>query len=239
MIIAAVSDIHSPKFYEPFVQALDNFTIKPDLFLMAGDMVHRGSIEDYDKIYNALFGKINCPIVACFGNTEFEQTREEVRQKYREIRFLDDQSTTLEIGKKTVGIFGTTGSLAKPTAWQLANIPNIERTFQQRIEITDKHLEKLNVNFRILLMHYSPTYKTLEGENPNFYASLGSNVYENVIIKRRPTLVIHGHSHKGTRMAWIDSVPVVNVSFPVNQGIVVIDTEKVKPGLSKFVEEEK
>lgn len=235
MLIAAVSDVHAPKYYDQFVQALENFTIKPDLFLMAGDMIHRGSIEDYDKIYNALFGKVSCPMVACFGNSEFEQIRDEVRKKYHEIRFLDDQSAILEIGKKSVGIFGTTGSLEKPTPWQLANIPNVQKIFQERIELADKNLERMNVNFKILMTHYTPTYKTLEGENPNFFPSLGSNLYENVIIKRKPTLVVHGHTHHGIRMVWIDSVPVVNVSFPVNHGIVAIDTEKVKAGLQKFV----
>ncbi len=235
MIIAAVSDVHSPKYYDQFVQAVENFSIKPDLFLMAGDMVHRGSVDDYEKIYNALFGKINCPIVACFGNSEFDEIREEVRRKFREIKFLDDQSTVLEINKKSVGIFGTTGSLERPTQWQLANVPNIGNIFRERIDLVDKNLEKMNTNFKILLIHYAPTFKTLGGENPNFYSSLGSNLYENVIIKRKPNLVVHGHSHKGINMARVDSVPVVNVSFPVNQGIVVIDTEKTKTGLEKFV----
>jgi hypothetical protein len=37
-------------------------------------------------------------------------------------------------------------------------------------------------------------------------------------------------------MAWVDSVPVFNVSLPVNKEIVVIDTEKdLKPGIAKFV----
>jgi Icc-related predicted phosphoesterase len=94
----------------------------------------------------------------------------------------------------------------------------------------------LHANVRILLIHYSPTYKTLEGENPLFYGSLGTNRLEQIIVNRKPTVVIHGHSHRGKKMAWIDTVPIFNVSFPVNKEIVVIDTEKdLKPGLTRFV----
>ena len=85
-------------------------------------------------------------------------------------------------------------------------------------------------------MHYAPTYKTLEGENPRFYGGLGWNAFENVIIEMKPDLVVHGHSHKGKKFAWVDKVPVFNVSFPVNEKkIVIIDTDELKPGLTKFI----
>jgi hypothetical protein len=37
-------------------------------------------------------------------------------------------------------------------------------------------------------------------------------------------------------MAWLDTVPIFNVAFPVNREIVIIDTEELKPGITKFVE---
>jgi Icc-related predicted phosphoesterase len=92
-------------------------------------------------------------------------------------------------------------------------------------------------NVKILLMHYSPTYKTLEGENPRFFSTLGSQVYENILLNRKPDLVLHGHNYRGTKQAWIETVPVFNVSLPLNKEIVIIDTEKLKPGLAKFVKE--
>jgi Icc-related predicted phosphoesterase len=236
MIIAAVSDVHSPRFYEQYVEAIGKLNVNPDLFLIAGDMIYRGSFEEYQKVYNVLFGKINCPIVACFGNEEFPEIREKIKESFKEIRFLDDQSIVLQIGGKSVGIFGSTGSLDTPTRWQKANIPNIEKIFSQRIELAEKHLQRMFTDLKILLLHYAPTYKTLEGENPNFYPFLGSQLYENVIIKTKPSLVIHGHSHNGIKKAWVDTVPVFNVCLSVNKEIVVIDTEQnLKPGLEKFV----
>ncbi len=235
MIIAAVSDLHTPRFFNDFVLCLDRIVSKPDLFLIAGDMISRGEIEEYEKVYNALFGKFDIPIVACFGNQEYEKIREDLKQKFRDVRFLDDQSIVLEVAGYQVGIVGTTGCLDSPTPWQKANIPNIEQIYQNRYAIVDKQLQRLQTHYKILLMHYSPTYKTLEGENPRFYSTLGSQYFENILLKRKPNLVVHGHSLRGKKLAWLDTIPIFNVSFPVNREIVIIDTEKLKPGITKFV----
>ena len=238
MLIAAVSDVHSPIYYEDFVKALEDMHVKPDLFLLAGDMVERGSIEEelkeYRKVYNALFGKVSCPIIACFGNTEFTEYRERIKQEIKEVRFLDDQSVQLTISGTPIDIFGTTGSLDEPTRWQRLNIPNIMKIYQSRYQLADTHFKRY-LGYKILLTHYAPTYKTLEGENPRFYTNLGSRVWENILIQRKVNLVIHGHSHRGSKFAWVDSVPVFNVAFPVNKKIVIIDTEKLKPGLQQFI----
>ena len=238
MLIAAVSDVHSPIYYEDFVKVFEDMHVKPDLFLLAGDMVERGSIEEelkeYRKVYNALFGKVSSPIIACFGNTEFTEYRERIKQEIREIRFLDDQSVQLTIGGTPIDIFGTTGALDEPTRWQRLNIPNIMKIYQSRYQLADTHFKRY-LGYKILLTHYAPTYKTLEGENPRFYTNLGSRVWENLLIQRKVNLVVHGHSHRGSKFAWVDSVPVFNVAFPVNKKIVVIDTEQLKPGLQQFV----
>ncbi len=237
MIIAATSDIHSPSFYEDFVISIDNMQVKPDLFLLAGDMIERGHPpEEYERVYNVLFGKISCPIISCFGNTEFiPDIRTQIKQKVKDIRFLDNESLTIKFNIMSVGIVGTIGGLDIPTNWQRTNIPNIEKLYQERMQAVDKHLHRMMTHYRIVLMHYAPTYKTLAGENPRFYGGMGSQMYENLFLQRKPNLVIHGHSHRGSKFAWVDTVPVFNVSFPINREIVIIDTEKIKPGLAKFV----
>jgi Icc-related predicted phosphoesterase len=235
MIIAATSDIHLPKNYQEFVMAVDRMRKKPDLFLVAGDVVDRGEANEYDKFYNIIFGRFSCPIFSCFGNGEFHQMQEDLRKNYKDIKFLEDSSATLRVGAKTVGIFGTTGSLDSPTPWQSANIPNIENVYRGRVLEADSALSTMEADFKIFLTHYAPTYKTLEGENPRYFPNMGSSAYESVILARRPNLVIHGHSHRGTKQAWLETVPVFNVSFPLNKDIVIIDTDQLKPGLSRFV----
>ncbi|MEM5869632.1 MAG: metallophosphoesterase [Candidatus Aenigmatarchaeota archaeon] len=236
MIIAATSDVHSPRYFEDFVKAVDNLQAKPQLMFLLGDMIDRGQVEEYERILNAFFGKITCPIIACFGNNEYGELREQLKQKYREVKFLDDEATMVQVGSLTVGIVGTTGSLDEPTRWQKANIPNIENIYRSRVALVDNLLQRMKTNISILLTHYAPTYKILEGENPNFYKNMGSVAYEQVLIKRKPTLVLTGHSHKGLKSTWVDTVPIFNVALPLNKQIVVIDTEKdLKPGIAKFI----
>lgn len=236
MLIAATGDVHSPRYYEDFVRAIDNLRVKPDLFLIVGDMIERGDLKEFEKINNVLFGKISCPIVSCFGNNEYQELREKIKTSYKEIKFLDDESIILKIKDVSVGIIGTTGSLDSPTLWQRKNVPNIEKIYEERVSFVDRHLQRIFADFKILLIHYSPTYKTLEGENPHFYPNLGSQKYEKVIIERKPSIVVHGHSHRGVKQTWIDKVPIFNVAFPLNKNVVLIDTEKdLKPGISKFV----
>lgn len=235
MIIAATSDIHLPNNYREFVKSVDDLDKRPDLFLIAGDVVHHGDVNEYEKFYNAIFGEFSCPIAACFGNNEFQQTHADIISKFTDIKFLDDESGVFSAGGKKVGVFGTTGSLETPTSWQAANIPNIEEIYRQRVEVAGKAMKEMEADYKIFLTHYAPTYVTLEGENPRFFSTLGSRAYEDVIESAKPDLVIHGHSQHGKKLAWLDSVPVFNVAFRMNKNIVIIDTSKLKPGLSRFL----
>ncbi len=238
MRILACADIHSPIFYQDFLRSLDTTSEKVDLILLAGDMVERDviekEIEEYKKIYNSFFGKFFSPIIAVFGNTEFEEYRETIKKEITGIRFLDDQYVEIKVGEENVLIFGSTGSLDEPTRWQKSHTPNITQIYKSRIEKARTCLKNYK-GFKILLTHYAPTYKTLQGENPFFYQNLGSIEMERVILETKPNLVIHGHSHSGIKFAWVDTVPVFNVAFPANKSLVLIDTEKIKPGLQKFV----
>jgi len=238
MIIATTSDIHSPKNYDLLVKSVEDLHAKPDLFLLAGDVIHKGRVEEYEKVYNVFFGKITCPIVACFGNEEFgPETRVLIENRIPDIKFMDDESLILDIEGKSIGIVGSVGSLDRPTFWQRTNLPGIYETYRERVKTVEKILGELKADMKILLIHYAPTYKILEGENPRIYAELGCNDYEKIIIEKNPDLVITGHSHKGKKQVWIDTVPVFNVALPLHRKVVVIDTEKnLKPGLEKFLE---
>jgi len=238
MKILATSDIHSPIFYSEFLKSLEKIDEKIDLILLAGDIVERDSlekeIEEYKKVANSFFGKFFVPIIAVFGNTEFDEYREKIKEEIKGVRFLDDEYIELQIGENKILIFGSTGSLDEPTRWQSANVPNIRQIYSYRIEKARTVLKNYT-GYKILLTHYATTFKTLEGENPLFYSNLGSRDFEKVIEEVKPNLVIHGHSHRGSKFAWVDTVPIFNVAFPLNKEVVIIDTEKIKPGLQKFL----
>lgn len=235
MLISAVADIHCPSYLDLFLKNMESAR-KPDLLLLAGDICEIRRKEEYRTVLNIIRKNWGCPIVACFGNTEFDEEYDEIRKMCRDIIFLEDESTILKISGKEVGIVGTKGCLDEPTFWQRKYYPQIYEFYRDRLEKTTELLKQLKTEIKILLMHYSPTYKTLEGENPNIYSSLGCKKFEAVTKETNPTLVVHGHAHMGTPLAFIDSTPIFNVSLPVNKKIVEIDPDSLpKPGLKKFI----
>ncbi len=234
MLIAAVADVFSPRYYMEFLKALEDFNQKPDLFIIAGDVVYQNNFEEYVKIKNALMGKIFCPIIATIGNNE-EEIEDKLKEEIKEIRFLNDQSIILTINYREVGIFASIGIVDEPTSYMRKKYANPEMLMEQRAIKMHKNLIRLKTRYRILVTHFAPTFKTLEGENPAFYKQLGSLKAEKIIIETKPDLVIHATATRGKKFAWVDTVPVFNVSFPLNKEIVLIDTEELKPGLEKFV----
>jgi len=240
MLIAATGDIHSPIHYELFVKSIDNLQVKSELFLIAGDLIDRnstrqkGPFDELKRVSNVMFGKINCPIIACFGNNEFNQDWDEIRKQNPEIKFLQDETLTLDINGKRVGIVGSKGSLDRPTWWQRNNIPGIVDDYRERINTISNLLAGLDVDYKILLIHYPPTYKILSGERSEGYPELACSGLERVIIDHRVNLVLTGHAHAGKKQVWVDGVPVLNVGLFLNNGIVVVNTDELKPGLGKF-----
>jgi Icc-related predicted phosphoesterase len=69
--------------------------------------------------------------------------------------------------------------------------------------------------FRIVLLHYSPSGETLEGERRDIWAFLGTDRLAGPILEHNPDLVLHGHAHAGTFEGRVGEVPVYNVSVPV------------------------
>jgi len=238
MIVAAISDLDPLGVdLEPFWNIIKEIK-EPDLLFFAGDIYEYRNPEIYGLILDFIkLKKWKCPIVAVFGNREFDEDIDDIKKICKNrITFLDDESIELKIKGKEIGIVGTRGSLDIPTWWQWRNIPGIRKTYIDRVEKIKKLLEELKSDIKILLMHYSPTYKTLKGEDNRIYGCLGSKKYEDVIKKTKITFAVHGHAHYGTPLASVNSTPVFNVAFTVNRRMVEIDTDNLpKAGLKKFV----
>ncbi len=214
-----MSDVHSPRYYDDFIRGLERVNT-PDLFLMAGDMINRGKIDEFPKLVDLIHQILGdgFPIIACFGNEEYAESRKELLSSDgHRVIFLDEKLVTQEIQGIKVGIIGTQGSLDRPTNWQKRMIPNIRRLYVQRAERAAFLLNKLmnKVDFRILLMHYSPCLETCEGEDSRTFGWLGSRKFYTVIMEHQPDLVIHGHVHGSVRYrAQLGKTLVYNVSIP-------------------------
>jgi len=68
---------------------------------------------------------------------------------------------------------------------------------------------------RIVLLHYSPTVSTLEGEPRGIWPFLGTDRLAEPIAEHRPDVVLHGHTHAGRFEGAIGDIPVFNVAVPV------------------------
>ncbi len=228
MRIAAVADVHSPRFLGEFVASLRECK-RPDIFLLAGDMINRGQVEEYATVIDAIddtLGK-GFPIVACFGNEEYTEVRNEIISLISDrIIILDEKAEVFTIDGLRIGVVGTQGSLDRPTTWQERHIPSVRRAFERRAHRAESLLRKLrgNVDRRILLMHYSPCLETCEGESTRSFPWLGSRKFYRVLIKEKPDLVIHGHVHNAViHEAHIGESLVRNVALPAVGRVTELD----------------
>lgn len=77
-------------------------------------------------------------------------------------------------------------------------------------------LTRLRTEHRVVLLHYSPVQKTVEGEPPEIYPFCGSSRLEEPLSRYPVTAVFHGHAHRGTfEGSTRGGVPVYNVAMPL------------------------
>lgn len=223
--IASVADIHSPRNLSLFKQALASLKGDLDLFMLAGDVIYKGRVEEMVNVVNALREKFRGPLISVFGNEEFKECEKALKEDYGgHVAWLDDESLILEIKGKKLGIVGTRGSLSRPTKWQLKNIPNITDIYAKRVGKIDSLLSNLACDFTILISHYAVTFKTLKGENPYAWLEMGSKDVEDVINRRQPTIAIHGHAHNSkVQETEIGKTKIFNVSLPATKEVKVFE----------------
>jgi len=222
IVVAAVGDIHSPKFLKVFKNALQSIPSNYiDLFLLAGDNVHRNDVDQMGNVIDAIRDIGNIPIVSCFGNEEY--TPQRYKDEYSSVTWLDDESTILNIKGWSIKIIGTKGVLDKPTAWQSRNIKDIDKIYAERLRRIEYLINDGKADFNILLSHYSVTYKTMVGEPESLWPLLGSRAMEDIILRANLTLCIHAHVHRSKRrMIEVSSTTIINVSLPSTNNISII-----------------
>ncbi|MDF1538372.1 MAG: metallophosphoesterase [Candidatus Thorarchaeota archaeon] len=213
MRIAAVSDIHSPRYFSEFKEAL-LVCERPDLFLLAGDMVDAGNVNEYRNISNAiteLFGD-ELPIVACFGNDENGASIRDMKDIVRErIVFLDGDTTVIHYNGRKIGILGV-------PMLNVARAPKdstLEDIFEKKIDNLTRNLGDLSktCDQSIFLLHYSPLSAETYPEDFSWWVS-------RTFSEAKPELVIHGHIHWATKSETrIRNTRVFNVAYPSTRKI--------------------
>lgn len=226
MKIAAVGDVHiSPPNCGIKRGHFAAVNSKADVLVIAGDLTNHGTPEEMAFCLDVL-SEVKIPIVAVFGNHDFECGKEvelAAMVSARGIHLLD--GTTFELDG--VGFGGTKGFGGGFGRYQLASfgescIKSFVHQSEKEAEKLRNSLTKLRTQKCIAVMHYAPIRATIEGEPEPIYPFLGSSHLEMILNETRPALALHGHAHKGSFEGYTSGgVRVCNVAHAIlrKQGI--------------------
>ncbi|MGY5877292.1 MAG: metallophosphoesterase [Candidatus Thorarchaeota archaeon] len=216
--IAAVADVHSPKYLKEFEDALSGIQ-KPDLFLFAGDMVNFGAATEYRNIIKTIDKSIGeeIPILACFGNEEHRERREHILSLVgTSVQFLEEERSIIEVKGKRIGIVGAAFPISSRDKLENASV-GIRDVFESRVRKLSQLLDEVTEvsDYSILLVHYSPLFETTSDDKDSFSWWISEAIHES-----QPDLVIHGHIHNPyKRKIIIGKTVVINVAFPNHQEV--------------------
>lgn len=209
--IAAIGDVHSPRFLTDFTAALSKCKA-PDLFLFAGDMISRGKTEEYINILDTVDSQLGSgfPIFSCFGNEDSVDMKDELLLITKDrLTFLDEKSVSLSFGGSQIAIVGISAITAELVEAQSKDVAEIQAIFEERAFRLSNLLEEASnsSNYVILLMHFSPL---LENSLSQF-----SWWISRAVEKAPPTVIIHGHIHDSARNEMkIGLTTIRNVALP-------------------------
>ncbi len=222
MIFAAVSDVHSPRYLESFIDSLR--PRKVDAVLFAGDMVEKGAPSAFQEVYKRVHEAFNAPIICCMGNSEWFTCRDAVKRRFPQAVWLDSEGVVLESdGGDTCAVYGSLGVLGRPTKWQLKTHPNIVKVYQENLSGIRDYFNNVQADRKLLLTHYATTHQTLVGEDQSYWDELGCDL-TGFLVHCGVDVSIHGHAHRSkVNCAQIGGTRVYNVAFPVTSGCTYIE----------------
>lgn len=237
--LISFSDVHSPLYTKEFIEIAKKrcSEIKPDLAIVAGDVVERGSWKDAD--YLEKINDICKPelFVGVFGNDDYQEVKGNIKDLTPSIRWLEEEILSLRMHGYKINIFGSTGILDEPTKWQAKNIPNIHKEYQDRLEkLKNFCVNTTRDDLNIIVMHYPPTHSTLIGEPIWAWSQMGSKKAESVILAScQSAYVFHGHAHNSKRLMFTSgNISFINVAFPARKDVYFGESKPVS-GLDKYL----
>jgi Icc-related predicted phosphoesterase len=224
--VAAAGDVHADASRRADLEAaFKSLRGRADLVLLAGDLTTHGRPEEVQVVADSsrLAG---LPAFAVLGNHDWHSDRAaEVSAVMEEagVTMLDRSWSTCQVGGAEVGIVGTKGFVGGFPGSHLPDFgePLLRQVYadtgREAAAIDDGLRAVAACDFRVVLLHYSPTLMTLEGERPEIATFLGCDRLAHPIADHCPDLVLHGHAHAGRFDGTIGTVPVFNVALPMKR----------------------
>jgi uncharacterized protein len=222
--VAAAGDIHASEPERARVAAafseLDPGT---DIVLLAGDLTTCGDPDEAAVLADAC-RSVDVPVCAVLGNHDWHLNRAQAVEAVLAdagVQMLERSSTQHELRGVRIGVVGLKGFVGGFPDYVLPDFgePLLRRVYAETtddVQALDSELRAIaGCDLRIVLLHYSPTSTTLEGEPRGIWPFLGSHRLAGPIAEHCPDLVLHGHAHAGTFEGFVGRVPVYNVANAV------------------------
>ena len=219
--VAAVGDLHCTKTSEGVFQPLfAQLAERADIVALCGDLTDYGTADEA-KVLAKELAATKLPKVAVLGNHDFESgAAPEVVQILTElggVTMLD--GTAIEIaGVGFAGAKGFAGGFGARAlqSWGEDLIKAFVRAALDETLKLETGLARLRTPGRVALLHYAPISATVEGEPVEIFPFLGSSRLEEPLNRYAPSVVFHGHAHRGKPAgATSTGVPVYNVAMPL------------------------
>lgn len=222
--LAAIADVHcTTTLCGRLAPAWRDLNDAADVFLLGGDLTNIGSIEEARGLVREL-SVVKIPKVAVLGNHDYNQGLEEDIVRILEdagIYVLEGQATSFRIRHETLGIAGSKGfgggfAGACATDFGEPEMKSFIRHTQHLAANLREALFRLQTDYKVALLHYSPIPATLHGEALPIYPFLGSFLLGEACDAAGADLILHGHAHKGAEKGVTPGgIPVRNVAMPL------------------------
>ncbi len=219
--VAATADIHYGKHSRGSMSDIfAEISRSADVLLLCGDLTDYGLAEEAEELVADLHGALRIPALALLGNHDFESGQAELIARVLDqagVIMLDGAAHEIN-GIGFAGVCGFGGGFGRRmlNAW---GEPLIKQFVQEAIDQAvrlEQALAKLQTETKIVVLHYAPIRETVQGEDPEIFAFLGSSRLEEPINRFRATAVFHGHAHNGTGEGTTSTgIPVHNISAPL------------------------
>ena len=222
--VAAAGDVHADQpNRDALATAFRAIDGAVDLVLLAGDLTTYGQPEQA-ALLAEICRPLEVPVYAVLGNHDWHCNRVPeivALLSGAGVRVLDRSWAVEDVDGVSVGIVGLKGFIGGFPDSQLPDFgePILRQVYAETTEEVDALEAGLEAvkgsDYRIVLLHYSPTVTTLEGEPRGIWPFLGTDRLAEPIAEHRPDVVLHGHTHAGRFEGAIGDVPVFNVAVPV------------------------
>jgi Icc-related predicted phosphoesterase len=219
--LAATGDLHCrADQHGRFRETIKAINGEAEGLVIAGDLTDHGMLEEAQVLAEQLTA-LRVPCTAVLGNHDFEGgvARDIVRVMSEvKVRVLDGDYAVFDHRLGIAGVKGLAGGFDRAML-QAFGEPAIKAFVQEAVNEglkLEAALAQLDIEKRIVLMHYAPIPVTVTGEDPAIQAFLGTTRLLSPCESFGARAVLHGHAHHGgLEGATPKGIPVYNVAMPV------------------------